>query len=300
MSVPPFFSIIIPTYNRAHTLLLTIQSCLKQTFSDFEIIIIDDGSTDNTQEIVGLANDARILYLKQENKERSAARNHGIRKATGKYLTFLDSDDTIHPNLLLHVHKMLSIYGFPAFYNQAYRILNQKNELLQNVNYFNDDLYILVKGNALSCIGNFIKREITATYFFNEDRSIIRSEDWELWIRIAARYGYKSDNTILCDVLDHSERSVRNFDLEKLVAHKYAAIESALQDQYVMQKLGKYTNRIYAYCDTYIALHLMLRGHKRKAISFLLQGLKKYPGFLFKKRFFAIAKHLIFESNVRD
>jgi glycosyltransferase involved in cell wall biosynthesis len=295
METNPFFSIIIPAYNRAYTIARTIQSCLNQSFTNFEIIVINDGSTDNTNEILKNFNDERLKYIEQPNSERSAARNHGIKIAKGEYVTFLDSDDTIHTDLLKHVKKMLNVYGQPFFYNQAYRIVNQENEILQNASYFNDDLYILVKGNALSCIGNFLNRKITNEYLFNENREIIRSEDWELWIRIASRYGYKSDNTILCNVLDHSERSVRNFNIEKLIVHRYAAIESAMRDNFVKEKLGKYTNRIYAYCDTYIALHLILRGHKKKGWGFLIQGIKKYPGFIFKKRFFAIMKHLIFK-----
>ena len=89
----PFFSIIIPTYNRAHTIRTPIDSILNQTFSDWELIIVDDGSTDNTKEIVLSYNDPRIRYVWQGNQERSAARNHGISLAKGEWICFQDSDD---------------------------------------------------------------------------------------------------------------------------------------------------------------------------------------------------------------
>lgn len=89
----PFFSIIIPTYNRAHTLRRPIESLLSQTFTNWELIIVDDGSTDETRSIVASYNDQRIKYVWQENQERSAARNHGIRLAQGEWLCFQDSDD---------------------------------------------------------------------------------------------------------------------------------------------------------------------------------------------------------------
>lgn len=96
----PFFSIIIPTYNRAHTIRRPINSILAQTFTDWELIIVDDGSTDDTQEIVESYKDPRIRYVWQENQERSAARNHGISLAKGAWICFQDSDDEYLPEHL--------------------------------------------------------------------------------------------------------------------------------------------------------------------------------------------------------
>ncbi len=96
----PFFSIIIPTFNRAHLIQIPIKSILNQTFEDWELIIIDDGSTDNTQEIVTGFNDSRIRYFWQENQKESAARNHGIVRAQGEWICFQDSDDAYLPDHL--------------------------------------------------------------------------------------------------------------------------------------------------------------------------------------------------------
>ena len=89
----PFFSVVIPTYNRAHLIKETIESVQKQTFSDWELIIVDDGSTDDTKSVVKSVDDKRIQYVFQENAERSVARNNGFRHAKGQYICFLDSDD---------------------------------------------------------------------------------------------------------------------------------------------------------------------------------------------------------------
>lgn len=96
----PFFSIIIPTFNRAHIIHRPIDSIIAQTFTDWELIIVDDGSTDNTKDIVGSYNDKRIRYVYQENLERSAARNHGIKLAQGEWICFQDSDDEYLPDHL--------------------------------------------------------------------------------------------------------------------------------------------------------------------------------------------------------
>ena len=89
----PFFSIIVPTYNRAQNIKGAIESVLLQTYTSWELIIIDDGSTDHTKEVISKFTDTRINYIYQKNQERSCARNNGIKVAKGQYICFLDSDD---------------------------------------------------------------------------------------------------------------------------------------------------------------------------------------------------------------
>ena len=98
----PFFSIIIPTYNRANFIFLTLTSVLNQICKNYEVIIVDDGSTDNTEEVVqGFIKNNNLIYFhyyQKVNEERGVARNYGIKKAKGQWITFLDSDDLFYPN----------------------------------------------------------------------------------------------------------------------------------------------------------------------------------------------------------
>jgi len=96
----PYFTIVIPSYNRGHIVGRAIESVLNQSYSDFEIIVVDDGSTDNTKEVVCQYMDSRIHYFFQENSGVSAARNTGSKLAKGDYLVFLDSDDYVNDNWL--------------------------------------------------------------------------------------------------------------------------------------------------------------------------------------------------------
>jgi glycosyltransferase involved in cell wall biosynthesis len=98
----PTFSVIIPTYNRAGLLPRAAHSVLNQTFTNFELIIVDDGSTDGTRAVAEQITDSRVRYVRQVNKGRSAARNMGAALARGSYLTFLDSDDEARPTWLAH------------------------------------------------------------------------------------------------------------------------------------------------------------------------------------------------------
>lgn len=103
----PFFSIIIPTYNRAHCIRQAIDSVLHQSYEDFEVIVVDDGSTDDSFEQVSNIDDRRLRYLKQHNQGVTIARNHAASIATGEYLLFLDSDDTLKPEALFNHHRVL-------------------------------------------------------------------------------------------------------------------------------------------------------------------------------------------------
>ena len=100
MNSAPNFSVVVAAYNAARTLPATIRSVLAQTRSDFELIVVDDGSTDGTADAARDAQDERVLYVPQQNLGPAAARNAGIAKATGTLVSFLDSDDLWHPTFL--------------------------------------------------------------------------------------------------------------------------------------------------------------------------------------------------------
>ncbi|WP_224364801.1 glycosyltransferase family 2 protein [Hyalangium versicolor] len=109
----PFFSIVIPTYNRARLLVEALESVFAQEFSDFEVLVVDDGSTDDTQAQLARYGE-RVRALRQENQGQGVARNLGIQHATGTYVVFLDSDDVWFPWTLSTYRQAIDMYGGPS------------------------------------------------------------------------------------------------------------------------------------------------------------------------------------------
>ena len=185
----PFFSIIISTKNRANLIKNAIKSILEQSFQDFEIIIIDNASTDNTEDIINNFNDKRITFLKNKiDKERCYARNRGIDNAKGKYICFLDSDDQFLPNHLDIIHKRIQEKPETALYfTNAYEVLNfkeKRDRLCPNIEDYNLFEYLLTFtfNPARVAIHKTILKE------FNFDLKMPGLEDLDLWLRIASRY----------------------------------------------------------------------------------------------------------------
>ena len=114
----PRYSIVIPAYNSADSILETLNSCFKQTFNDFEIVVVDDGSSDDTVEVLNSVKDPRLVIVTQENAGPAAARNHGMRKAQGQYIAFLDSDDLWYEGFLVAVQALLAEQGDVLVYGK--------------------------------------------------------------------------------------------------------------------------------------------------------------------------------------
>ena len=192
----PFFSVVIPLYNKESHITGTLQSALKQTFTDFEIIIIDDGSTDNGGKMVSNINDSRILYHKTKNSGVSAARNKGISLSSGEVIAFLDADDYWEPNHLSVLYKLYKENPSAGMLTSRYKIRVGKGVLIkpffQGISdtysgIVNDFFYSsLIYRVALTAAVAVPKKVFNTTGAFNE--SITHSEDTELWIKIAIKF----------------------------------------------------------------------------------------------------------------
>jgi glycosyltransferase involved in cell wall biosynthesis len=183
----PYFSIIIPSYNRAKYIVTAIESVLAQTFESFELIIVDDGSQDETASLIApfLNSGSQVYYIHQENQGRSVARNVGIDAAKGEWVCFLDSDDLWLPNHLANIHKASEPTKEPTF---IFTALSYRFPDKQTAKHFpplgTTKPIDYVIGNQVSTITVAIPRETLSTQKFNPALSI--NEDLELWARIVA------------------------------------------------------------------------------------------------------------------
>lgn len=285
------FSIIIPTYNRASFITATVESVLKQDYPNFEIIIVDDGSTDNTQEIVKAILDPRVNYYKKENGERAKARNYGAQLAKGAYVNFFDSDDLLYPNHLSVALEIIKTNDSPEIFHQNYDIQNILNNSVAPSKKIEGDLNLkLVKsGNLLSCNGVFIRKDIALAFPFNEDRELSASEDYELWLRLAARFKIYYTNTITSSIVNHDQRSVLNFKKEKLIKRLHLFVHYIYEDKQFAEKYHDYQGLIISYSQSYISLHLALTGkNKIASIQYLLKSLFSSIHVVKTKRFYSI------------
>lgn len=289
------FSIIIPTYNRAFFIPRAIESVLSQSYSNFELIIVDDGSTDNTDDVVKQFKDPRITYHKKENEERGAARNTGTSIASGQYVNFFDSDDLLYPNHLEEALKTIEAYNNPEIFHLGYDIKTPEGLFLIKKNNFRGEIGPkLIGGNFLSCNGVFIRKDIALELPFNEDRKLSAFEDWQLWLRISSRYPIHYSNTVTSTVINHSQRSVLLTKKDALLNREKLLISSLKEDAVFMSTFGDQLRILQANLSTYVSLHLALtREHKKEAVRYLIKGVKLNPMEVFKRRFLAILKHLI-------
>lgn len=194
----PAVSVIIPTYNRAHLIGRAIQSVLDQTYEDYEIIVVDDRSTDNTEEVINefRKKDERIRYIRHEkNKGGSAARNTGIKAAQGVYIAFHDSDDEWFPRKLAKQMEFFStakaVVG--VTYTGFWRIEGDKKVYIPWSWVAKKDGNIhqeLLKGNFVGTPSIVTRKECfeRAGLF---DESLPRLQDWDLVLRLSKHYDFK-------------------------------------------------------------------------------------------------------------
>ena len=297
MQKPIYFSIIVPTYNRADLIVNTLKSLQNQEYKNYEIIVVDDGSNDNTTEVVKNIADERITYVKKTNGERAAARNFGAAIAKGDYVNFFDSDDIALPHHLSESVKIINQNNFPEWVYVAYALADSKRNIIQAQNKFvgktiNNQM---VRGNVLGCNSVFVRRDIFLLHKFNEDRVLSASEDYELWCRLTARYPLYYSNLISSLIIQHDQRSVNTITGAQLINRISALKKYLKQDKEVVKYFGKNFSKIEMHLFGYISLHLSeYRAFKTRSLFYLSKSIAMNPVFITKRMFYAIIRNIFF------
>lgn len=272
-----FFSIIIPTYNRAHMIGTAIDSVLNQKYSNWELIVISDGSTDNTEEILNTyqASDMRIKHFRKENKGRSAARNLGIEKCNGDYICFLDDDDYYLEDFLIEfaieiekqkVERPIFMCGQNEVMNGNITELKIDEKKIKKFPV----KYLLKYSNNLQPF--CIPKEILISFKFDERFEL--GEDFHLLIRILLLNGLRFIPKKLCVYVNHSdmtmERELKEGLFFKLPYNRLDMLEDIkkgyhdllIQKKVIKEYFEKYNQIAYfyasaslKYCNTNLSLY---------------------------------------------
>lgn len=179
-------SVVIPLYNKEQIIEKSLRSVLSQDYDDFEVVIVNDGSTDRSAEIVKGIDDPRIRLIEQENGGPSKARNTGVKNANGEWVVFLDADDEFLPGALSHYNSLIQNYVVNDFFACSFWVYNGKKRTLcfeYKDGVLDNPFKASFKGNFLPRTGAFIcKRDLLVSNPFNE--SIRRFEDLEMLYRV--------------------------------------------------------------------------------------------------------------------
>ncbi len=228
----PFFSVIIPVYNRAEFLKIAVESVLAQDFSNFEIIVVDDGSTDNTKQVIESSPGAKIRYFYQENKGPSSARNLGIRQAKGQFLCFLDSDDRFRLNKLSAVYEYIKKYPeYKIFHTEEVWYKNGKY-LCPKKNHKKPDGYIFEKALKICCIS--LSTAVIHKSVFEKtglfDENLPACEDYEFWLRASLNFPVKLIPKHLT-IKEGGRNDQQSKKIPALDRYRYEAIKKLIENQ---------------------------------------------------------------------
>ncbi len=222
-------SVIIPTYNREQFILQAIKSIQNQSIHVDEIIVVDDGSTDGTKELL---KDEDILYIYQENRGVSFARNRGIKEAKHRWIAFLDSDDLWHKDKIqehvsLHVNNpnLLASFSDEKWMKNG-KIINKKKHLRKEEPTFLNSLRVCKIGTSTLFIDKSIFDDVG---LFDESLSVC--EDYDMWLRVLYRYEIR--------LIDKELITKRAGD------HNQLSFNTPLIDAYRVKALQKHINSIY-------------------------------------------------------
>jgi GalNAc5-diNAcBac-PP-undecaprenol beta-1,3-glucosyltransferase len=282
MTDRPFFSVVVPVYNRANLLENSLTSVLRQRFKDFEVIAVNDGSTDSSKEIVSRISlsDKRVILINQENKERGAARNTGITNAAGKYIVFFDSDDIMHENHLEILHKNILEQNYPVLIATYFDFIDESGKKYSSdsmklpAGYY--DYTLFLNGNPLAC-NVCVKKENPEPGLFIEDRKYAIKEDWLFLLQNTFKNKLFIVDTITISMYDHEKRSMRMDNNELInktrLAHEWILNNIPLNDDEKKTLL--------AHVNYFCGIHSYLNNSKKEAMDYTVKAIK-YGGYKMK------------------
>ncbi|MGB5963087.1 MAG: glycosyltransferase family A protein [Coleofasciculaceae cyanobacterium] len=279
----PKVTVVIPAYNAMRYLPETMETALAQTFTDFEVLVVNDGSTDNTAEWVSQVTDPRVRIVSQENKGLAGARNTGIAHAKGEYIAYLDADDLWEPTKLEKQVRCLDenpevglVYTWTALADQYGKSTGRVISSHAEGNVWHE----LIEFNMVCCGSTpLIRRScFDVVGLFSPDVS--PSDDWDMWLRIANKFSFGVVKEALIRYRQHPSNSSKNFQLmldtsRTLIERTFA---SAPTESLYLR------NRSYGSIYLYLGWRAIENTDYKQAMHFRQQACAHRPQFYFSPR----------------
>ncbi len=284
----PKVSVVIPTYNRAHLIAESIQSALDQAFTDFELIVVDDGSTDNTKEVVDSFQDPRIRYFYQENKGVAVAGNRGFELCRGEYVAFYSSDDLLVENALEKGVQVLDSHPEVAFsYGQTYRmdergrvfgVSKLKNRHSGVRRGIEEIIQFLLYDNIIPAMTVMARRSCVFEVGLFDTTFCHGSEDIDLFVRLAKKYAVAYIAEPIAKARQHPGRISVAREMDEEERTKIRILEGIFNDPELGPLLSHLKPKAYFRLHLRLARHAYGKGEMKSAREHLFRALKANPG----------------------
>ncbi len=301
----PEISIIIPTYNRADFVVQTVESVLKQSFSNYEIIVVNDGSTDNTDEVLApYLSLPNFRYFSQENSGRSTARNLGIKNSRGEWLLFLDSDDMLFEDALSFLSNKRREYPEVKMIGGTYVKIDENDNLLTQTNFIIkhgkteqlvNDPYLSLINNYYLPMGSYIVHRDVVNADGKFESNLEPCEDFDFCLRIARESKLAYFKTPIVKFRKHGGNTAENsFYVTNIkIAHKH--LNETINDTSVKDK-----SLIISEWKNYIANNFFNQNEFKNALRNYLSAVYYNPKNTLDKRFYKQVLSCLVPKSVKQ
>lgn len=296
--IKPFFSVVVPTFKRPESLEKVIECVLSQTYSSWELVIIDDGGDEKTtREVLRKFDDSRIRYFWKENEERSIARNYGIRVSRGTYVVPLDSDDRITSTHLEKVFETISEFGDIEFLHTSFVIKDLRRDQNKTCGpYSTAEINRQIIYENIFAIGaGVIRADIARRYPFPESSVARHGEDWIFYLRIFIRFGVQWVNSPSFLYIVNQDSSINNIDPDRFRTSYNMILQILQGDTEVKKYFGAFKFRtMMGYQTLGIALQYLIGEctERRTPIIYVIKSLQLAPWLVTSRRFLVCFKKL--------
>ena len=303
MPEQPLVSIIIPTYNRKAYIVDAIDSCLAQTYPNCEIIVVDDGSTDDTEVFLRNRYGGQIRYIHQKNQGPGIARNTGIAAARGDFIHFCDTDDQLLPEKVQKSVDYLQTHPQIAVVHTYYQFVASDGKTPVETRpfpSFGDNLFcelLKLTGNHILISSTIIRKSaLDDVGGFPDDPGHRSAEDWDLFLRLSFKYQFHGIPERL--VLRRTHGAMMSDNDYYGALGRLKTIQRARNYQWQSCMLGTDFDRIEAARHHMLALALWKQGKRQAARESFMQAVNIYPPFALQRRLYAMYTYILPPASV--